>query len=191
MSGESYLIDRILDQLHPDVIGREIEYKHNIIRERWTVKNYMPGDYKECMRDLCDYYRYHFCAMFGISMNIPDDRAHHEVKMILEKSQGGYVQGIKNSVRGRHGGMIALVDALAEEMKKDAIEKHISHVIDTHVSPLDFDFQCELIRQYLDKYAKYMLPGEEIMSPYLLAVNYAKVIRTHVEVIRRYRESMQ
>ncbi|MDH3973495.1 MAG: hypothetical protein OEV42_04360 [Deltaproteobacteria bacterium] len=191
MSGQSSLIDKILDQLHPDYIGRKIEYLHNIIRENWTVKVYIPEDYKECMKILCDYYRYHFCAMFNISINMPNNRAHHEVKKIMEKSKGGYVQGVKNAIRGRHGGMIALIDALAEEIKNDAIEKHISYVIDTHISPLDFEVQCEVIEQYLNKYAKYMIPGEEMMSPYLLAANYQKVIRMHIEVIRRYRESMQ
>ena len=184
------VLSDIMQKLHINTMS-EIERFHNAIRENFTITNFRPKDYEDCHRYLSKYYRYHFAAAAGVSIVVPEDTAYSEVRRILEKSQGGYIQNIKNTLRGWHGGTKVLIDSIAEEMKKEAMEKYVGYVIGTHVNPLDYDLKIALASQYLEKYGKYILPGEALMSPYELAANFESVIKMHVEMVNRYRNIVQ
>lgn len=185
------ILEKILSLLHIDVIGKKIEHKHNMIRERWTGTNYKPESDNECFDYLAKYYKYHSAAWAGASVNMPPEIAHGEVRRILDQSQGGVVMNLKNATRGRHGGTITLLDMIAEDFKKQATEKYVRYILDKHVDPTNYNLKVALMRQYLDQFARYMLPGEYKMGPHELAANFDSVIKMHVEMVNRYRNVVQ
>jgi hypothetical protein len=184
-------LQEIMSKLHIDVISRKIDYVHDAIREEWTVKKYFPKDYEDCHRYLTKYYQYHFARYAKANVKMPDEMAFAYVREILEKSQGGYAVNIKNALKGRHGGMIALINMLADDLKKQAVEQYVGYIINEHVDPLDFPLKVELMRQYISKYARHMLPGEDLMSPYELAANLNQVIKYHVQMVNSYRNIVE
>jgi len=179
-----------MSKLHIDVISRDIERKHRTIRENWTVKNYHPSSYEDAHEYLTKYYQYHYSRWLGVGMTLPADVAYSEVRRILE-SKGGYVPNLKKALRGRYGGMIELINVIAQEFEKESAEKYIRYVIGTHVNPLDYNLKVELARQYLETYGRRMLPGEELMNPHELAANFDAVIKHHVELVNQYRNIVQ
>jgi hypothetical protein len=191
MSDKQELIDKILDDLHIDTIARRYEYVHNMVRERWEVKKYRPKDYHECHRYLAKYYSYHFATALRVDVVVPPERAFYEVRRILDKAQGGFAGHIGNAVRGRHGGMKALVDLIAEELKNEAIEQYITYTINIAIDNLDWNMRIELMRQYLKRYSKHMLPGEYMKSPEELAASYESVIKYHMQMVNSYRNIIQ
>jgi len=185
------ILQEILDLLHPDVIGRKIEYVHNRIREEWTVNIYKAGSYEEAHEYLTNYYQYHHARWMRVGVKVPDEIAYSIVREILDKSEGGFVLNIKNALRARNGGMITLVDMIAEHFKVDNTERYIRHVIGTKCNPLDFDLKVRLAKAYLERYGQNILPGEPLMSPYELAADFESIIKAHVTLVNKYRNLVQ
>ncbi len=106
-------------------------------------------------------------------------------------AQGSYVQAVKNSLSGRHGGLIAVIDTIAAQIQKDAVSQWVRSVFLTHINPLDFDRKVEFARQYLNQYGSLLLPGELTMSPYELAAQIESLLETHMRLVNQLRERIQ
>ena len=185
------LLQEILDLLHPDVIGRKIEYVHNRIREEWTVDMYKAKSYEECHEYLTKYYQYHNARWMAVGVKMPEEIAFAAVREILDKGEGGFVLNVKNALRARNGGMITLVNMIAEHFKVDNTEKYVRHIIGTKCNPLDFNLKVQLARAYLERYGKNILPGEPLMNAYELAADFESIIKAHVTLVNQYRNLVQ
>ena len=175
--------------LHINVITEKVDRPHSMIRENWRTPTYVPEDYNEAVDILTHYYQYHHQAWMGGPV-MPADMAFGHVREALEKAQGGYVQAMKQALAGREGGLVARVDAIAEEIKQDATEKYVIWVLSTFVAPMDFDSKVALMSEYLNEYA-HVLPGEKLMSPYELAANFDAFVKHHIAWINQLRNAIQ
>lgn len=179
-------VQGILNKLHIDVIGRVIEYPHTMIRERYKVPKYVADDSQECIRIMVNYFQYHYASWMKVRFTMTYELALAKVKDLLSK-KGGFAQSIKNATKGREGGLIAAIDAIAEALKEEATERYIEGVVTSCIDPLDFSLKVALADEYIRVYATHVLPGEKLLSPYELAANFESIIKYHVKWIVSYR----
>ena len=200
-------VQDLIDAIHIDVIGRKVERKHDLIRERYEVPKFIVDDYEDFKSIVTGYYQYHFSAMFKSGAEMPDYMAHNHAEIILENmyppdprltnvrgyldKRGSYMQAYKNALRGRHGGLVAVIDEIADAMKKEAVDRYISSVFLEYINPTDYDTCVAFMREYIDRYGHVALPGEDLESPYLLATKIEVVIQNHVRVINELWTSLQ
>ncbi len=121
------------------------------------------------------------------SMPHPDARISH----IHGVFQDGWTQAVKNGTRGLNGGMIGVIDAIAEGMKKQAARRYVEAVFLDCLDPLDFDTKVAFMQEYLELYGAVVLPDEELMSSYQLAANLESVVQNHVNLINQFRTTLR
>lgn len=184
-------IQEILNRLHQDVIGQEVDYPHRIIREGYKVRKFIVNSHEEAFDELTHYYQYHYAAWLKTGPVMPYDLAYSNMRTVIEQAQGGYVQIIKNCISGRDGGLLEAINLIAEAFRKEAVEKYVGYIVGTYIDPLDYDYKIRLMRQYLDQYGRYLLPGERTMSVYELAANCEQIIKFHANAICSFRKLLQ
>ncbi|MEI8348731.1 MAG: hypothetical protein WCI77_01120 [Candidatus Omnitrophota bacterium] len=200
-------VKEVIALLHVDVIAEQIESVHKIIRESYKVKKYVVEDYEEFKNEISRYYQYHFSMWIDADSIMPPDLAHTRARNILKNQpntnlpeirdvlgssgENGYTISYKNAKTGRYGGLIGVIDALAEGIKNDAISKYVSAVFLDCVNPMDFDKKIYFIQEYLKTYGQILLPGEEFLSIYELANDLEAIIQNHVKIINEFRKKLQ
>jgi len=162
-------VQDLIDLLHIDVIGL-IESRHDQIREAYVVPP-VAEDFEDFKRITVDYVRYHNCEWYGLDFGT--DRAWDQVRTVLNDifppepslsriqgfldAQGSYIQAVKNSITGRHGGLIAVVDSIAVKIKQNAVRQWIQSVFLTGIDPLNYARKVEFACEYLDRYGHLLL----------------------------------
>ena len=184
-------ISQVFSDLDTDTLVEVIDRPHRLIRDGYRVPVYAVGSYEEACEILTEYYQYHFEGWLRSGTPLRADIAFANVRMILDGHEGGWVVAVKNAIRGRRGGLIGLIDAIAEAFQKEALEKYVRYVIDTRICLLDFEQVIAFAEQYLDQYGRYLLPGEELMSKYELAANLEAIIQYHVQIMDNFRQRIQ
>ena len=202
---EAKSINEILELLHIDRIGREIESVHDMIRESYTLKTYMAKDYEDFKMIVCDYYSYHDYHWHSGAGQLSKEQAHDKVRDVLDNqpntglarikgildSEGSYNAAAKNALNGRGGGLKAILDNISEQMKKKAVTQWISAVFLEKISPLNYPLKVSLMSEYLDLFGGVLIPNEELLSPYELASNLEFVIQNHVRLTNEFRKTIQ
>ncbi len=184
-------VQEILDKLHQDLIGKKIDYPHRMIRESYTLSNFLPKTKDEADSILTEYFAYHYTRSLNFNGKMPADIAYSEMRQLLEKQKGGYVQAIKNCVTGRDGGIVEVINLIAEELRKMAVFKYINYIVGIHINKLDFDYRVKLMSQYLSQYGQHILPGEKMMSAYELAGNAEMLVKYHANIVCNFRKLLQ
>jgi len=199
----------ILDLLDIDFVGRTIEAVHEMIREHYPLKKYVAEDHDEFVAIVTHYYQYHHACWLNVPLTMPMDMAYSQVRRILNNmpmpdsrlsrisglldSKGGYVAIALNAIRGRNRGLVGALDAIMEAMKEEAVNRHCDALFKENFSPRDYDKRVAFAAEYLKRYAKVLLPGEYVMSPYELAPYgvLEKVFQNHARLINEFRKFLQ
>ncbi len=200
-------VQDLIDLLNIDVIGREVEAVHNLIRESYVVPYPIADSFDDFKAIVTHYYQYHFSMWYGIEFDMEPDMAWGRVTNILRNmprpdarlsristyldAQGSWNQAIINTLTGRHGGLISVIDQIAEAMKADAVKQYVTAVFLDCINPLNFETKVLFAQQYLERYGHMVLPGEELLSPYELAAQLEPVIEQHVRLINEFRHTLQ
>lgn len=200
-------IKEILNLLHVDVIAERIESVHKMIRENYKVKRYFIENYEEFKEEITKYYQHHYTQWLDVDPTMPPELAHSRAHDILENSpnpnlpkirdilgstnETGYSVAYKNAKSGRYGGLVGVIDAIAEGIKNEAISKYVSAVFLDCIDPLNFDKRIEFMQAYLDMFGAVLLPDEELLSVYELASDLEAVVQNHVKLINDFRKKLQ
>lgn len=201
-------IQELLDLLHIDVIGRKIEFKHEKFFKDYPLRSYVARDYEDFMNIVTHYYACHNAFLHKVDFFMPRDLAESHVRDILrnpprDDMQIGRVQellgfdsfasAVKNAQRGRHKGLIGVLESIKEAMKKKDVELYVRSVFTTNFSPSDFDKRVAFASEFIRKYGHLLLPGEPLINPYLLAApgGLEGAIQNFTQLINEFRRTAQ
>jgi len=104
---------------------------------------------------------------------------------------GEGIMDTKTRMTGRHGGLPAVIDIIAEGIKHDAVKAYVSSVFLACVNPLDYNKKIAFMAEYLRMFGGVLLPGEELLSVYELANNVEAVLQNHVRLVNEFRKTLQ
>jgi len=199
-------VKELIDMLHIDRIG-EIEAEHRMIRERYRVRRYDVETFEEFKAAVVHYYQHHTANWLQTPSPMPPGIAEAQIARLLRDSpdvrlakiadllskeqSGGYRAAVDNSITGRHGGLVAVIDAIAEAIKEKAVKRYVDSVFLDYIDPRDYDKKVALMQEYINTYGGVLLTGEECRNPHELACHIEAVIQNHVRLINEFRKTLQ
>ncbi len=200
-------VQDLIDLLHPDIIGGEVESRFDMIRESYQLLSPIVPDYDAFKAVVTDFYQYAFQEWYNATIEMPPAMAWGQAHRILQRlslpdarlsrirtyldNQGGYHLAIKNCLRGRDGGLIKVLDTITEGMKREAVQQYVTSVFLDAIDPLGWDIRIRFMEEYVQRYGHLVLPDEELLSPTELAAHMEAVIESHVGLVNQFRTRLQ
>lgn len=183
----------ILDLLHIDVISSQVESVQDMIREAYTVRTYVVQDYEEFKREIQRYYEYHSRTWMEVdsgALILGQGGGSGTALSRASELTSGHAQAFKRAKTGRNGGLLGVINEIAENFKKVAIQQYVDSVLKNSINPLDFYTKVDFMEEYLRRYGV-LLSGEEHMTAYEMAADIEGVINRHVGMINMFRNIVQ
>jgi len=178
----------LLVALDEQTITENVTQRHDLARERYKVSSLTVSSYPVFMRLVEDYVIYHRRST-GMG-DTPLYAANSEGMRILDsafQSLGGVQGAYQIAVTGLRGGIITILNLLAEAFKKEDERFYIEAQLRYYCNFLSFDDRVALMEQYLARFSRNLPDGVKSRTALELAANYESVIETHLAVIRNIR----
>ena len=182
-------IERILHELDERTIAQGVGIPHDEARLSYRLSRNTVSDFREFERTIADYYNHHFIRCVSHGGRLSASEAMGRAKEILEgeyRRQGGdLVTAYNDAHDGTHGGLRAILDLLANQLKTEAIERHIRGVFDRYVQPNSWEDKVELIRQFLARCGQDLSSSVRADQPERYARDYQELIRAYMDALQR------
>jgi hypothetical protein len=180
--------DAILKQLDEREIARNVGITHDEARMAYALKRNTVADFREFVDAITEYYSYHFskCVAKGAYLTTSEaqGRAKEAVEQRYQQIHGGNLQAAYNSAHeGTNGGLRAVLDILAEQLKFEAIERYIRKVLDDQVDPTSWESKVDLVRQFIARCGPDLFPSIDTSHPERYAKDYTELIRSYVKAL--------
>jgi hypothetical protein len=180
-------LDSILQELDELYIVNTITREHDETRMMYRLPGITVANDAEFDDVIADYYNYHFTRCISHGGKLPRSEAAGKAKEIIEKAyhrkRMDRLAAYSDGKNGTNGGMRAILDLIMEQLKEEAVERHIRDVIDRYIAPSSFDEQVEIVREIIARMGN--KPAYiDAHRPERYARNYEELIRGLVESVR-------
>jgi len=179
----------ILEQLDERYIAKKIGIPHDEARASYRLATNTAADIDKFRQIIGDYYNYHFTTCVSRGGNLPAAEAQGKAKGIVEqvyRSRGSDFVGAYNDAHeGTNGGLRIILDAIAQHLKEEAIEHHITKVLDDEIKPNSWNDKVDIIRQFINYCGPGIATYLDTSEPELYAQNYTELIRAYIDSIRK------
>jgi hypothetical protein len=175
-------LPQLLDLLRPEVFDA-IDAKVRVMRESFMCP-YVVKDYDEFKEQIFAFWAHsHKCffnadyAKTGLPM---PGLIRNQAYQFVEQHLGGYqelLRAERNSIAGREGGMIAVIDTMTEALVKQQTELYIRSVFFELIEPGDYETRLRLAEELLKTYGPFLFPGERLLPHYIIGANLETFIQ--------------
>jgi len=173
-------LSRILAKLDRDRMAEVVGNAHDMARDSFSLSSNTVDNYPQFHDVITRYYRHHYGQVFGGGDFLEDDRAHWEVKAIIDnayKENNGFEGAYENARTGNGGGMHGVLNAVAGGIKQEQQRQYVEHIFYTEIDPHDYEALVELMAELLDKVGFLLTPSERARSPHDLVRNFDNIIK--------------
>jgi hypothetical protein len=179
--------ETILRQLDEREIAKKIGIPHDETRMSYSLKKNTVDNFNEFGKIISDYYNYHFVKCISHGGNLPPSEAEGRAKEIIEQkfhSKGSNLQGAFNDAHeGTNGGLRIMLDLIAEQLKYEAVERHIRKVFDDQIDPTSWEDKVDIIRQFISRCGVDLAPAIDARNPERYAKDYTELIRSYIKAL--------
>jgi hypothetical protein len=174
---ERLTIDELLTLLGPDKFT-EIEARARIMHETFACPHIVP-DYEGFKDTLVSFYALYQKTFFNADIptnnleywrNFAFDFAQQHLTEYNPALKERHARDLRaherNSITGRHGGMINVIDTFTDAIIRLHNESHIRSVFFERISPSDYDTRLRLADELIKKYGTFLFPNEELFPHY-------------------------
>jgi hypothetical protein len=181
------VLDKILRELDESYIVEHITKKHDEARIQYHLRsNTVSGD-TEFDTLIADYYNHHFkrCIASGGALSRAEagGRAKEIIEREYRKRGQDKLHAYSNGKNGYDGGMRAILDIIMENLKQEAVERHIRDVLDRYVAPSSFKEQVAIVKDLISRTGS-SSAYVDAAHPERYARNYEELIRGLVDSIK-------
>ena len=180
-------IDDVLAALDERRVAQEVGLPHDEARLRFRLERNTVDAFDEFTATITDYYRHHFRVTMG-GAELPRVRAAGLAKQAIEHAyrerQGDLVAAFNDAHDGTNGGLRALLDAIADALKAEAVQFYVRDVFDRHVAPNDWDTKVAIIRQFIAQCGANLASSINADQPERYAQDYQDLIQSYVDSLR-------
>lgn len=177
-------MEDILRALDERTMARAVAIPHDEARMRYPLRSNTVGSFEEFSAVIGEYYNYHFsqCVSRGGTMSRAEaqGRAKEALEREYRRRRGDIVTAFNDAHDGTNGGMRAVLDVIAENLKTDSVERYIREVFDRHVTPNSWEQKVEIIRQFIAQCGVNLSTSIQTNQPERYAQNYVELIRAYV-----------
>ena len=135
---------------------------------------------------IADYYNQHFSKCMsnsGLSRAEAAGRAKEIIEQAYRRKGQDKLTAYSDGKQGYNGGMRTILDAIADAIKEEAIERHVRDVLDRYVAPSSFDEQVAIVREIIARVGASSSIAEP-HRPERYARNYEELTRMLAAAIR-------
>jgi hypothetical protein len=176
----------ILDEINMDTLNRTICARISSARRKYFINSVIIEDSEEFNDTVISFY-IHFMrhtqkVMDPVDSNAPDRDALDLLEAAFA-NKGGYKSAFAEARNGINGGLIFVLDMMANQLKKNEIEKHIQAVFKLAIDPLDHAGALNLIKGLLKRFGN-LLPSEiASLPPERFVTHYEILVKQYVKVM--------
>jgi len=179
----------LLEALDERNLARAIAIPHDESRLAYGLRSNTVADFDEFTRVIADYVQHHFsrCVSRGGSLSRADaaGRAKEILESAYRRRNGDLVTAYNDAHDGTNGGLRGVLDAIAEAMKEEAVERYIRDVFDRCVAPNSWDDKVAIIQDFIARYHTSLASSVRRDQPERYAQNYRELIRAYVDALHR------
>jgi len=179
----------ILEQLDERYIAKLISIPHDEARMKYYLPSSTASDIDEFALMIGRYYNYHFTTCVSHGGFLTNAEAEGMAKEILEreyrKRGGGFVAAFNDANFGTNGGLRSILDAIAENLKAEAIERHIRKVFDDEIKPNSWEGKVDIVRQFMAHCGPDVLRQLDTAHPERYAADYEDLLRAYIDALRK------
>ena len=190
-------LNELFELLDEQVIAQVVSIKHDRAREQYPLENITIDSFQDFENEIVLYYQYHFSETIGNSdIIMAPEAAYSYARQIIEGHfrRHGELNPLEGAYRiartGTNGGLRYIIDIIAGSLKRSQEMQYTEYIIDSYIDPVDYDAHIELMREYLQRYRDYIPADMRLKSPELLPVEYKQLIKLHVDIVNRIRNTM-
>lgn len=181
------ILNRILNELDETYIVEHITMQHDEARIQYPLKGITVSDDTEFDDVIADYYNHHFTKCISSGGSLSRAEAAGRAKEIISKEYNrkgmDRLNAYTDGKNGTNGGMRTILDMIMENLKDEAINRHIRDVLDRYVAPTSFDEQVSIVKELIQKVGS--------GSTYLDANQPERYARNYEELIRGLADSIK
>jgi hypothetical protein len=181
-------VEEVLPLLMWDYINKKVLMPHDIAREAYKARAMRVPDYREFKEQIEAYIRYHHQAV-GEGTPSPE-MAFAEAKRILDgvfgedPFQEGYTVALQQAVTGEEGGMRAILNVLADQLKRQALNSYKDWIFEMYVDRLESQAESEaLAHAYFKKFGAMIRPNVPGLTEKAWASNVRAGLEYHLRVV--------
>ena len=178
-------LEAIVRQLEEREIARRVGIPHDEARMAYALRQNTAADFSAFVRIISEYYNYHFVRCVAGGGSLPSSEAEGRAKEILEqkyRTRGSTLQGAYyDAHEGTNGGLRAILDIIAEQLKYEAVERYVRKVFDDQIDPTSWEDKVNIIRQLIARCGADLAPSMDLRNPERYAKDYAELIKSYVQ----------
>lgn len=162
------IIHDLLKALDERTIAQKIAIPHDEARMRYSLERTTCDSFEDFENEIGNYYNYHYNRCNTQGGHFSPEQARSRAKGMLEqifRRQGLDLSQIyHNAKTGAEGGLRTILDAIADSLKREAIENYLRDTMDQFVTPISWQAKVDIMAQLLEAYGE-LLPQEYRNDP--------------------------
>jgi hypothetical protein len=182
-------INSLLAALDERTIAQGVGLAHDQVRLQYPLRSNVVGDFDEYADVLGQYYNYHFTACVSNGGRLSASEARSRAKEAIEREYrrrgGDIVSAFNDAHDGTNGGLRTQLDALADALKAQSVERYTRDAFDRHVAPNRWEDKVEIIRQFIARFGALLGGAIDVARPERYAQNYEELIRAYVRALQQ------
>ncbi|MCK5707044.1 MAG: hypothetical protein KAI43_05275 [Candidatus Aureabacteria bacterium] len=176
--------DDVMRHLNPKVIIEKTEIPHDTIRAKYVLKSSIVSSYREYENIIIDYIAFHSKALNNYPFS-PDICLHEADKYL--KKLGGLEKACYIGTSGADGGMPYILNLLNDGFKATAREAYFRFILNSFVTPHNFDETIELMQGLKDKLSAYSPYSFQYFSAAAMTADYKSIIWNYIDSLAQYK----
>jgi len=178
------LLRHILEQLSPEFIESRVTRPYDDARARYATDRIIVASNQEFLAAVTAFYTHisrHTLTMPG---PVDENSLGAEALDVLKRTfrgKNGYNEALAEARAGQRGGLRYIMDAITEQLKQEAREKHVLKTFKENIDPLDFAAKTRIITALLQR-AGHDLPEQiTCQPPERYAADYEEIVQAFVQ----------
>ncbi|MEN6428745.1 MAG: hypothetical protein ABFE13_25635 [Phycisphaerales bacterium] len=177
--------DTVVSQISEDVLARRLgigidSARGSFILDSSTVQS--PDEFHEVLNAF--YCHLHCWISCRTEESLDADRVRTETIDLLEKAfrnRGGERAAYVRARDGTQGGMRSILDAVAEQYKRDRYAAHVQRVLCEAISAMDWDDRVAFMQTAMRRLGPFLPPELRDEPPERFVRQYEVIVQTYVE----------
>jgi len=182
------IYDEIMERLNPKVIISVVDEPHDTARGSYVLRSSIAHSYQEFEGIIVHYTDHHMKMIFGNSL--PNDHLLQKSRNFLE-SDGSFKNAAFMGLSGTEGGMIQVLNMIAEGFKAEAKKAYFDYILDSFIDPLSFEQVVRVMKELKTRLSSYSSDSFDYISPEAMAADYKEIIWKYIDALTRYRNLWQ
>lgn len=182
-------VDGLIHALQETTVAREVAIPHDEARSQYRLPRNTVSGWREFEDLIADYFGFHYGRCVAPGARLSRTEALGRAKEILEREyrrrRSDIVGAFADARDGTNGGLRSIIDAIADGLKGESVDRYARDQFDSRVAPHDFEAKVEIIRQFIARFGPQLGDAIQRNRPERYAQDYRQLIEAYADGLRQ------